>query len=136
MLTKPLARYSHSRVVSPLLFIAGQGSRDPETDTYLGVTRDGSGRVIGHDANRQTRGVLDNIERVLKGHGLTRAALVDVQVFLTSMEDFPAMNEAWNQFFAEVPEPPTRTTVAVVQLPGDNFVEMKSVATFSPTHNT
>jgi 2-aminomuconate deaminase len=43
------------------------------------------------------------------------------------MKDFQAMNEIWNKFF-EGHSGPTRTTVAVRQLPGLNFIEMKAVA--------
>lgn len=126
-LTKPLARYVHVRKAGGLMFIAGQGCRDPETDSYPGLTRNAAGGVTAHDITAQTRGVLANIERVLKSEGLDRADIVDVNVFLTDMDEFPAMNAVWNEFFAETP-PPTRTTVAVKALPGLNFVEMKVIA--------
>lgn len=131
-LTRPLANYSHARRVGDLLFLAGQGSRDPATDRCAGLTRDDQGRIIHYDASAQTSAVLHNIERVLTQHGLDRHNLVEVSVFLTDMRDFAAMNAVWNEFFAGT-EPPARTTVAVKQLPGDNFVEMKGVAAFPGT---
>ncbi len=127
-LTRPMAQYSHARRVGDLIFVAGQGCRDPETDAYAGVTRDAQGKVTAHDIKAQTAGVLQNLERVLAAHGLNRRHVVDVTVFLTDMAEFPGMNEVWNRFFAEG-TPPARTTVAVKTLPGDNFVEMKAVAT-------
>jgi 2-aminomuconate deaminase len=129
-LTSPLARYSHARRVGPLLFIAGQGCRDARTNAYAGLTMDGQGQVASYDIRAQTAGVLANIEAVLAAKGLDRRALVDINVFLTDMSDFAGMNEVWNAFFADVPVPPTRTTVAVKQLPGLNFVEMKATASF------
>lgn len=129
-LTSPLARYSHGRRVGPLLFIAGQGCRDARTNAYAGLTMDGQGQVARYDIRAQTAGVLANIEAVLRANGLDRRALVDINVFLTDMSDFGGMNEIWNEFFADVPVPPTRTTVAVKQLPGLNFVEMKATASF------
>ncbi len=123
-----MAQYSHARRVGDLLFVAGQGCRHPETDAYVGVTRDAAGKVIAHDIQAQTAGVLANLERVLAANGLTRRHVVDVTVFLTDMAEFDGMNQVWNRFFAEVP-PPARTTVAVRALPGDNFVEMKAIAT-------
>ncbi|MBM4251667.1 MAG: RidA family protein [Deltaproteobacteria bacterium] len=128
-LTKPMATYVHTRRVGSLLFVAGQGSRDPVTNAYAGVTRDSMGLVTAHDIAAQTAAVLANVERALKAEGLSRADLVDVTVFLTDMGEFQAMNEVWNEFFAATPAP-TRTTVAVVRLPGDNFVEMKAIAAF------
>lgn len=128
-LTRPMAQYSHARRVGDLLFVAGQGCRHPVTDTYAGVTRDAQGKVVAHDIKAQTAGVLENLERVLQANGLGRHHVVDVTVFLTDMAEFSGMNEVWNHFFAEG-TPPSRTTVAVKQLPGDNFVEMKAIAAF------
>jgi enamine deaminase RidA (YjgF/YER057c/UK114 family) len=128
-LTKPLAQYSHFRKVNDLIFIAGQGCRDPETNQYAGIFREElTGKVKSYDIKAQTEGVLKNIERVLQSLSLNRSHLVDIQVFLKTMDDFPKMNEVWNSFFKEVAQPPTRTTVAVLDLPGDNFIEMKSIA--------
>jgi 2-aminomuconate deaminase len=128
-LTRPLARYSHARRVGNLLFIAGQGARDPKTDMEAGITLDALGQVVAIDISIQTSAVLANVERALVDHGLTRRDIVDMQVFLTDMADFSAMNAVWNDFFDEG-EPPTRTTVAVKTLPGKNFVEMKAIAAF------
>jgi 2-iminobutanoate/2-iminopropanoate deaminase len=128
MLTNPLAKYAHIRQINGLYYLAGQGCRDPETNQYAGVERDTSGKVTSYDIAAQTNGVLRNIERVLQSQGLSRADLIDVNVFLVSMDDFPKMNAVWNEFFANVTNPPTRTTVAVAALPGDNFVEMKAIA--------
>ena len=129
-LTRPLARYAHARRVGQLVFLAGQGARDPATDACAGVTRDAQGKVTGHDLTVQTRAVLANVERALASEGLDRRHVVDVTVFLTDMGEFELMNRVWNEFFADVPAPPVRTTVAVTRLPGDNFIEMKAVAAF------
>jgi len=127
-LTRPLANYSHARRVGPVLYVAGQGCRDSKTNAYAGVSFLPDGSVAHVDVAAQTRGVLDNVEAVLTSQGLSRADLVDIQVFLTDMADFARMNDVWNHFFADVPSPPTRTTVAVSALPGLNRVEMKCVA--------
>jgi 2-iminobutanoate/2-iminopropanoate deaminase len=129
-LTKPLANYEHVRMVGDIVFVAGQGCRNPETNEYVGLTRDGSGQITNHDMTAQASGVLQNIERALQSIGLNRHAIVDVTVFLMDMQDFPKMNAVWNEFFTRQPFP-TRTTVAVKKLPGDNFVEMKAIATRS-----
>lgn len=129
-LTKPFASYPHTRRVGPLVFLAGQGCRDPETDEYAGTRFDREGRVESYDIAAQTRGVLQNMQRALEAEGLSAKHLVDVTVFLTDMADFPAMNEVWNEFFRDM-APPTRTTVCVTRLPGHNFVEMKGIAAAS-----
>lgn len=126
-LTKPLASYVHTRRAGGLVFVAGQGCRDPLTNSYAGLTMNPDGTVASYDIRAQALGVLTNIERALKAEGCDRSHIVDVNVFLTDMRDFDAMNEVWNRFF-EGQATPTRTTVAVRQLPGLNFVEMKAIA--------
>jgi enamine deaminase RidA (YjgF/YER057c/UK114 family) len=126
-LTKPLAKYPHSKTVGNLVFLAGQGCRDPKTDICAGLKKDSSGDVVEYDILSQTQGVLKNIERALTPHGLDRTDLLDVTVFLVSMNDFDKMNTVWNAFFEDC-ESPVRTTVAVRELPGENYIEMKAVA--------
>ena len=132
-LTQPLARYSHVRQVGELVFVAGQGCRDAKTDTYAGLTLAPDGSILAYDIAEQTVGVLANVEQALQSIGLDRRAIVDVNVFLTDMRDFVAMNKVWNDFFRDVEPPPTRTTVAVAKLPGHNFVEMKTIAAKKPS---
>ncbi len=127
-LTSPLAQYAHIRKVGDLYYIAGQGCRDPETNGYAGLTRDASGKITSYDIKAQTRAVFSNIERVLASADMQRGHLVDITVFLTDMADFPQMNSVWNELFESEPLKPTRTTVAVKTLPGDNFIEMKAIA--------
>lgn len=128
-LTKPLAKYAHSRRVGNLVFLAGQGCRDPKTNIWAGVTFDSAGKPLKIDFEAQVRGVFRNIEAALSQESLTKHHIVDAQVFLTDMsEQFPVMNQIWNEFFADVSNPPVRTTVAVKELPGLNLVEMKITA--------
>jgi reactive intermediate/imine deaminase len=126
-LTKALASYVHTRIVGELVFVAGQGCRDPKTNNYRGLTRTLDGQITNVDIREQAAGVLDNIEKALSAHNLSRSDIVDVTVFLKSMDYFQDMNMVWNGFFKDSPLP-TRTTVAVADLPGDNYVEMKAIA--------
>ncbi len=128
-LTRPLANYSHLRRSGDLLFLAGQGCRDPETNVWAGVSFDANGQLIGVDFEAQVRGVFKNIEAVLQSEGYSRKHVVDVQVFLTDMEkQFPTVNRIWDEYFGGVNPPPTRTTIGVRELPGLNQVEMKVIA--------
>lgn len=128
-LTKPFANYPHIRKAGPLVFLAGQGCRDPETNSYRGTVIVDN-QIQTYDIAEQTRGVLANIERALKSADLDRRHLIDVTVFLMDMRDFDQMNQIWNEFFKDTPSP-TRTTVCVTQLPGHNRVEMKAIAYIS-----
>lgn len=130
LLTKPFASYAHWRRCGDLVYIAGQGCRDPETNLYAGVTYGPNGKtIVSYDITAQTKGVFKNIERALADCKLSKKNLVDITVFLTTMDDFDKMNKIWNEFFGSTDQAvPTRTTIAVKQLPGDNFVEMKAIA--------
>lgn len=126
-LTRPFAQYVHTRRVGDLCFVAGQGCRDPLSDTYAGLEFDAQGNILRYDIRQQTSGVLRNIERALATEQLTADDIVDVTVFLKDMRDFNAMNEVWNSYW-QGRLTPTRTTVAVKDLPGHNYVEMKAIA--------
>jgi enamine deaminase RidA (YjgF/YER057c/UK114 family) len=128
-LTRPLANYSHLRRSGDLLFLAGQGCRDPETNVWAGVSFDTNGTLLGVDFEAQVRGVFNNIEATLRSEGYSRKHVIDVQIFLTDMEkQFPTINKLWDEYFDGVNPPPTRTTIGVRELPGLNQVEMKVIA--------
>jgi 2-iminobutanoate/2-iminopropanoate deaminase len=107
--------YSQGVWAGELLFLSGQTPIDPAT-----------GRLVEGDAGDQTRRVFDNLEAVLSGAGLTMHDVVKCNVFLATMDDFPAMNEVYAERF-EAPFP-ARSTVAVAGLPLGARVEIELVA--------
>lgn len=125
----PLGSYSHAMRTGHLLFISGQGCRDPLTGIEAGITIDESGRVLNYDIEVQTKGCITNLERVLKAAGLTLHDVVDVTVFLADMKDFASYNKVYAQYFT-FSEPPARTTIQAAALPGRNFIEIKAIAAF------
>lgn len=124
---KALGSYSHAVQVGSLVFVAGQGCRDAATGMEAGVKIGPDGEVIEYDIEVQTRGVLENLASVLEAAGLTLADVVDATVFLKSMDDFQKYNQVWAEHFTSAC-PPSRTTVAVADLPGRNFIEIKAIA--------
>lgn len=123
----PLGTYSHAVQAGPFVFLCGMGCRDPQTGTECGVTLDGDGKVVAYDIEAQTRGVIANMEAVLKEMGYSLKNVVDVTVFLCDMNDFEKYNRIYGEFFNFDPQP-TRTTVQVAKLPGKNFIEIKAIA--------
>jgi len=109
--------YSHAAgpAGGPLLFLSGQTPIDPAT-----------GALVEGDAAVQTRRALENLEAVLAAAGGSLADVVKVHVYLTSMEDFAAMNAVYASAF-EAPYP-ARTTVAVAGLPLGARVEIEATA--------
>lgn len=113
----PIGPYSVAALdeASGLLFLSGQTPIDPAT-----------GALVDADVGAQTRRVFTNLERVLDAAGCSLADVIKVNVYLTSMADFPALNEVYATVFAA--PYPARTTVAVAALPLGAQVEVELVA--------
>ena len=127
---EPVGPYPHARRVGDFLFLSGVGPRQPGTKVIPGVTMDDKGNVINHDADVQTRSVIENIKVILEAAGSSLSDVVDVQVYLTDMKrDFQTFNKVYGEYFAKIG--PTRTTVEVGSLPTPIAVELK-VTAFCP----
>ena len=113
---RAIGPYSQAVVAGDLVFASGQTPLDPAT-----------GELVGGDVAVQTRRVLDNLEAVLGAAGTDLHHAVKVTVYLTSMDDFAAMNEVYAGRFGD--PPPARSTVAVRALPRGARVEIDVVAT-------
>ena len=113
---KAAGPYSQAVVVpGGLVFTAGQIPRDPA-----------SGKLVAGDIVVQTNRVLDNLEAVLKGAGCTLQDVIKVSVFMTDLNDFAKMNDAFAARFGQ--HRPARTTVQVAALPTGAQLEMDVVA--------
>ena len=123
----PRGAYPHTKRVGDFIFVSGTSSRRPD-NSIAGVRRlDEMGTKL-LDIREQTREVLKNIERNLVKEGADLGDVVDVTSFLVNMNDFAGYNEAYAEFF-DAESGPTRTTVAVHQLPHpDLLVEIKVMA--------
>lgn len=114
---QPIGPYSVAALdeASGLLFLSGQTPIDPTT-----------GQFVDGDVATQTRRVFDNLQHVLAAAGASMADVLKVNVYLTSMADFPALNEVYASVFEE--PYPARTTVAVAELPLGARIEIELVA--------
>jgi 2-iminobutanoate/2-iminopropanoate deaminase len=78
--------------------------------------------------------VLDNIAAVLRAEGLTFDNVVKTTIFLTDLNDFQLVNEAYGAYFKQ--NPPARSTVQVSALPKDANVEIEVIAAVDETDQT
>lgn len=123
----PRGAYPHTKRVGDFIFVSGTSSRRAD-NTIAGVDIIDEMGTKHLNIKEQTREVLKNIEKNLMNEGATLADVVDVTSFLVNMNDFAGYNEAYAEFFDAVTGP-TRTTVAVHQLPHpDLVVEIKVMA--------
>lgn len=122
---RPRGKYPHVKRVGDFIYVSGTSSRRPD-NTFDGVEVDEMG-TTNLDIKAQTRAVLQNIDSILQSVGSSLADVVDVTSFLVNMNDFGGYNQVYGEFFGY--EGPTRTTVAVHQLPHPHLlVEIKAVA--------
>lgn len=107
--------YSQAILANGTLYVSGQIALDPK-----------SGQIVGQDIQSQTKQVLANLSAVLSAAGMTLADAVQVQVFLSDLNDFAAMNEIYATAF-KAPFP-ARFTVQVARLPRDARIEIGLIA--------
>jgi 2-aminomuconate deaminase len=121
---KPRGRFPHSKRAGDFIYVSGTSSRRPD-DTFVGVDIVDGKKVL--DVRLQTAAVIENIRDILEAAGAELTDLVQVTSYLVDMADFTAYNETYAQYFDETG--PTRTTVAVRELPHpDLLIEMQAVA--------
>lgn len=121
----PRGRFPHLKRAGDFLFVSGTSSRRAD-NSFEGATADAMG-VTELDIRAQTRAVIRNIADILASEGAVLEDLVEVTVFLASMNDFKGYNETYAEFFDV--DGPTRTTMAVHQLPHPHLlIEIKGIA--------
>ncbi len=94
------ARLSEMAVHNGTVYLAGQVAPDATQD------------ITG-----QTRQVLAAIDALLARAGTDKSRLLMVQIFLTDLADFPAMNAVWENWVVAGQTPPRATVVAKLAKP-------------------
>jgi len=122
---RPRGRYPHFKRTGDYVFVSGTSSRRPD-NTFAGAEADPMG-TVSLDIRAQTRAVIENIAAILAEAGARLSDLVQVTAYLVNMNDFGGYNEVYGEYFDE--RGPTRTTVAVHQLPHPHIlIEIQAVA--------
>ena len=123
----PRGAYPHTKRVGDFIFVSGTSSRRAD-NSIAGVDIIDEMGTKRLNIETQTREVLKNIDSNLQKVGASIKDVVDVTTFLVNMNDFAGYNKAYGEFF-EKETGPTRTTVAVHQLPHpDLVIEIKVMA--------
>lgn len=122
---KPRGKFPHVKQVGDFVFVSGTSSRRPD-NSFEGVEVDEMG-TTKLDIRKQTRAVIENIKDILSSVNCSLSDIVDVTSFLVNMNDFGGYNEVYAEYFDYTG--PTRTTVAVHQLPHPHLlIEIKVTA--------
>lgn len=108
---QPLAPYAPAVWGNAQLYVSGQIALDASTSS-----------LVGDSSPAQLRQALKNVARILEAAGKEPSDVMRVTLYLTDMDSFAEVNEAYQQFFA--PPFPARTTVGVASLPLGALVEL------------
>ena len=115
---KAIGPYSQGIAASGLLFLSGQVPLDP-----------GTGQLVQGTVQDEVTRVMDNLKAVLEAAGSGLPRVVRTTVYLTSLEDFAAMNEVYARYFGD--HRPARSTVQVSALPRGARVEIDAIASLA-----
>lgn len=122
----PRGKYPHVKRVGDFIYVSGTSSRRPD-NSFAGVEVDEFG-TTSLNIKEQTQAVFDNINSILQEEGASLADVIDITTFLVNMNDFKGYNEVYGEIF-DAETGPTRTTVAVHQLPHPHLlIEVKAIA--------
>ena len=107
--------YSQAVRAGSLLFVSGQIPLDPAT-----------GEVVDGDVAAQTHRVMRSLGAVLEAAGAGFDRVVRTTIYLTDLDAFARVNEAYGGYFDD--PAPARATVEVAALPKGVEVEIDAVA--------
>jgi reactive intermediate/imine deaminase len=112
----PISHYADAVRAGDLLFVSGC------------VPVDEDGQLVGSDdVVAQARRVFENIREVLAAAGARPADVVKVTVFLTDVDDRPAINPVRQEFFGEARPSSTLVEISRLAIPGAK-IEVEAVA--------
>ena len=117
----PAHTFSQGVRKGPILQVSGQGPMDPQTNEYI---------ALG-DVKAQTVRTLENVRAILDAAGSSLHDVVMLRVYLTTRDDFAAMNEAYGAYMAEHIGDgvlPSRTTVFTGLPHAEMLVEIDALA--------
>jgi 2-iminobutanoate/2-iminopropanoate deaminase len=106
--------FSEGYIAGNTLYVAGQQGPDA------------TNKVEGLDITTQTTNAIGAVQKVVQDAGFKMTDVVSVTVYVTSLDDVPAMNDVYKKL---VPDPkPARATVQVAGLIGGAKIEISAIA--------
>ena len=113
---KAIAPYTPAVMANGTLYISGQIPIVPETSV-----------LITGDIAKATEQCMKNIGALLKQNNLDYEDLVMVNIYMTNMDNYKAINDVYATFFKNK-KFPARAAVQVGRLPKDAEVEISGIA--------
>jgi reactive intermediate/imine deaminase len=111
---KAIGPYSQAVRVGDTVYVSGQIPLDPATGT-----------LVSGDIEAEIRRVLENLQAIVQAAGGSLAQVVKVNVYLTDLAHFAAVNQLMATYFSE--PYPARAAIGVAALPRGARIEMECV---------
>jgi len=109
-----IGAYSQAVKVNDTVYLSGQIPLIPKTMT-----------MVEGDFRAQARQVFENLQRVCEAAGGGLQDIVKLNIYLTDLQNFAAVNEVMAQYFAE--PYPARAAIGVNELPKGALIEADGV---------
>ncbi len=107
--------YSQAVRVGDRLYLSGQLGLDPAT-----------GKIAGQNFETQARQALENQKIILETAGFSLKDVVQCQVFVTDINNYPKFNTIYKEYFLQ--DFPARAVLEVSRIPADGLIEIMMVA--------
>lgn len=114
---KPIGPYNQAIIAGDFLFTSGQGALTKEN------------QLVSSTITEQAKQTMENLQAILFEAEIDFSSVVKTTCYLKNMDDFHPFNEIYKQYFRNEP---TRTCVAVKELPLDILCEVELIA-YIPT---
>lgn len=85
-----------------------------------------NGKLINTDFKAEANQVMKNLGSVLQKHNLTYSNLINVTIYLTTMDNYDPTNEVYQKYFNGLF--PARVCIAVKELPLQANIEISAIA--------
>ncbi|CAB3251609.1 unnamed protein product [Arctia plantaginis] len=108
------ASFDQAILADKTLYVSGVLGMDPEA------------QLVPGGAEAQAKQALDNLKHVLEAGGASLESVIKTTILLANMEDFPAVNKIYAEYFTK--DQPARATFQVAKLPKDAAVEIEAIA--------
>ena len=106
--------YSQGTIHHGVYYFSGQIGIDPKTNE------------MSSDFDQQLSQIMKNIDGLLKSQNLTRENIIKTSIFLTDLNNFAKVNQAYIDFFSE--PYPARSCIQAAALPKGALVEIEVMA--------
>jgi 2-iminobutanoate/2-iminopropanoate deaminase len=109
-----IGTYSQGVGINGTFYFSGQIGIDPKTNELV------------EGFSGQLKQVMKNLDGLLGSQSMGRENIIKTSIFLTDLNNFAEVNQAYVEFFKE--PYPARSTVEVSKLPKGSLIEIEIIA--------